>query len=119
MGANAEITLSSYLRWIPITIPGTGVDGVTIFSLLTSLLTDAEEARVVALVLHQHAAAFDVNDQADMAGEGESIGIGVQYTEPCLDTWLKTTYIRSQTAGTIAAQAKVYIGTAPNVVPRT
>lgn len=119
MGANTEITVSSYIRWIAITIPGNAGAGSKIFDLIESDLTDAEKARVVALILHQHAAAFDVNDQADMAGEGESIGIGVNYTEPCLDEWLKRTFVRSQTAATIAAQAKVYIGVAPTVTPRT
>ena len=118
--SNAEITLSDYLTRQGIVIPGNGGDGVTIFSLIEGALSDDEKARVVSLIITGHALAFDVDDVKEMdSGNKETIGTGSDYTEPCLVEWLKRTFIRSSEAGTIAVTAKVYIGTSPNVHPKT
>lgn len=118
--SNAEITLSDYVNRLGITIPGSGGDGVTIFSLIEGGLTDEEKLRVVSLIITGHAVAFDVDDVKEMtSGNKETIGTGSDYTEPCLVEWLKKTFIRSSTAATINVTAKVYIGTGRNIHPKT
>lgn len=118
--SNAEITLSSYLNRQGITIPGNGGVGVTIWSVIEAALSDEEKLSVVALIITGHALDFEVDDIETMdSGQKETIGTGGDYTEPCLDEWLKKTFIRSTTAATIAVVAKIYIGTGRNVHPKT
>lgn len=119
--ANGEVTQAEYIRYVEITIPVNG-SPATLWSLIEGELTAAEKLRVIQIIIKDHGAQFTVGEESDLSGKNETVEATGVYTEPCLgslDGWLGKTYVETTGAGTLTPLCKVYIGQAPNEMPRT